>query len=81
MSSTPDYRQDLVAFARDFLGAEPMPWQIELLQRVERGERLVVMGGRPARRRTLAMFEAWMMSTTLPTLCVVISHGSDRITL
>ena len=56
--SRSDYRRDVVAFARNFLSVEPQPWQVELLRRLDRGERVFVAGRRPGRRRTLALLEA-----------------------
>jgi hypothetical protein len=43
-SSPPTDRPTVVEFASTYLGVEVQPWQRELLERLERGERLHFVG-------------------------------------
>ena len=76
------YRDDPVAFAREVIGIEPDPWQVELLDAVAAPavRRISVRSGHGVGKSTaVAMAAIWHVLMRLPSKTVVTAPTSSQL--
>lgn len=75
------YRYDPVAFVREVFGAEPDPWQAEVLEAIARGDRRIsVRSGHGVGKSTIASWASvWYILTRYPVKIVITAPTKAQL--
>lgn len=75
------YRNDPVAFVRNVLGAEPQPWQEDLLRAVARGERRISVRAGHGVGKTVGVSWAiiWFATTRFPMKSILTAPTAGQL--
>lgn len=74
------WREDPVAFVREVLGAEPDPWQAEILREFPKNRRLAMKASKGVGKTTILAWLCWnFLATRLHTKVVATSITGDNL--